>query len=65
MPWLVQWTDENAERQSRLFHQSTAATRFVCETLEKLPTTDITFETLVGYDGEAPSGEEPLCSTSL
>lgn len=60
MPWLVRWVDENAERRTQLFHQNTAATRFVCETLEKLPATDITLETLVGDDAEVEHGHAAL-----
>jgi len=48
MYWRVSWFDEDGRKQTRTFYHSTTATRFVCETHERLPEADIVFETFCG-----------------
>ena len=47
MCWRVRWRDEDREFHTRVFYHSTTATRFVCETVERLPDSNITLERFV------------------
>lgn len=58
MYWRVSWFDEDEQKQTRIFYHSTTATRFVCETHERLPESDIIFETLMDRKDEEAEGDE-------